>query len=136
MNLLRECAIAVYEILISKLFWNKLKFGSDSIKHWFKTKHTRRFLELDRLSKMWYERKNQRDWSQTKSAIYGFKYSFGVVNGFGSNEITYFDFIVFLRDIYKRNKKLQKISKTSKIIIHLSIFYSSVFFNHWILHER
>lgn len=136
MNLLRECAIAVYEILISKLFWNKLKFGSDSIKHWFKTKHTRRFLELDRLSKMWYERKNQRDWSQTKSAIYGFKYSFGVVNGFGSNEITYFDFIVFLRDIYERNKKLQKISKTSKIIIHLSIFYSSVFFNHWILHER
>ena len=106
MNLLRECAIAVYEILISKLFWNKLKFGSDSIKHWFKTKHTRRFLELDRLSKMWYERKNQRDWSQTKSAIYGFKYSFGVVNSFDSDEITYFDFLVkksnmFLRDIYK-----------------------------------
>ena len=136
MNQLRDCTIAVYEMFISEIIWTKIKLPSDSIKGWFKNKHTHRFLELDRFSKVWHERENQIDWSQTKSAIYGFKYSFGVVNCFGSNEITYFDFIVFLRDIYERNKKLQKISKTSKIIIHLSIFYSSVFFNHWILHER
>lgn len=69
MNQLRDCTIAVYEMFISEIIWTKIKLPSDSIKGWFKNKHTHRFLELDRFSKVWHERENQIDWSQTKSAI-------------------------------------------------------------------
>ena len=39
-------------------------------------------------------RENPISWSQTKYVINNFKFSFGVVNGFDSAEMIYFDFIV------------------------------------------
>ena len=126
-NQLRDRVIAVHEMFISGMFSTELKFASDYIKCWFKNKYKRRFLELDRFSKVRSERENPIDGSQTKCKIYDFKLSLGAVNGFDSDEITYFGFIVKRKHMFFRHIYETEEIEISKNIKDLENYNKSLF---------
>lgn len=71
-----------------EMFSCELKFTSDIPKKWFSRKCKRRFLELDTLAKMRYEKGNPIDYLKAKSSTCDFKLLLGSANGPESEKMT------------------------------------------------